>query len=132
MNEPSGTDSIPAPASAAATPANPATKEPKMRSAPEGYAFVKSQYGMLWRMRDRAAQTALAIHAELKRCGVHTRKLKVREFRGALYLNLFCFNGLDPLAAWTLLKSLPNYCGYKRVMKELEHLPERVATGVTP
>lgn len=101
--------------------------------APDGYLFVKGRGRMLVRQREKAELYLVAIKAELERCGVHTRKVKVREFKGpggsAFYLNIFYLRGLDPAGALGVLRELPSRCGLKCAMTALEQLPERVEIG---
>jgi hypothetical protein len=97
--------------------------------ANKGYGFPKPGRATQVRDRSKIDVYLAVIDAELKRCGVHTRKVKIRKFSGILYLNIFYLRGLDPDFALTNLKQLPNYCGVKRVISELSQLEERVESG---
>ena len=99
--------------------------------ANKGYGFPFKGNAMQVRQRSKADVYLALIKAELDRCGVGTRKLKLREFSGILYLNIFHFRGLDPDLALAELKKLPRTCGYVRVMAALENLEERVESGAT-
>jgi hypothetical protein len=97
--------------------------------ANEGYGFPFAGNAMQVRDRTKSEMYVAVIKSQLERCGVRTRKIKVREFKEILYLNIFHLRGLDPDLAIAALTKLPRYCGVKCVLAQLSDLEERVESG---
>jgi hypothetical protein len=108
--------------------------------APVGMGFVKGQFQRPVSFKGGGATLArtdvapgdrarAAFTVELKRLGWPTKKLKVRERGGKLYVNIGYLRGLEPGALFAVLKSLPDRCGGRAVLEAIQKLPERVETA---
>lgn len=90
----------------------------------------------VWReMLSSSRRIERVLAAELRRLGWPTRKIKVTELRtpdlpeekpGAFFVNVGHLRGLDPNALYQALRSLPSYCGHKKILSAIGKLPERV------